>query len=288
MTCAVFDGARAPDLAARLTQARLQFSLLFQSPDPGEASAGPHLVRVDTPAQQAALAEALDADAAPVWWLWPAGLDAKTELYRHLRTLNQVEIPRDRYDASEPPPPGASAYERVIFRHADPNVLAQFWAVLSEAQKRRFVGAARRVVFYAPGFGGRTELEAPETAPSPHRGPLRLSPDQYDRLGDARGAASRDRIAAYLRRVAPEQTRDWSDEHLRDYVKRAEISGRRTGLRSERALGKWAFLSLVTHGAIERDAYATSVLREGGPNPDANLDTLFDALITAKRAQEVG
>ena len=64
---------------------------------------------------------------ATVFWSWQEGADA---LYRYLRTIGLIQIP------ARAARPGAPSHEAVVFRHADPNVMASILPLLDAAQFR--------------------------------------------------------------------------------------------------------------------------------------------------------
>ncbi|QQO07588.1 hypothetical protein [Breznakiella homolactica] len=57
-------------------------------------------------------------------------------------------------------------------------------------------------------------------------------------------------IAAYLRDVAKEKTASMTDDQLRRYVNRVMKQASAFGISSERAHGKWAYMTLATNGDL--------------------------------------
>lgn len=114
-----------------------------------------------------------------------------------------VEIPRDRFDGDEP---GTGiGYEAVLFRHADPNVIAAMLPILTIAQRARFFGNARATILDADNFGGLQRPEASDDQDIAGRGMLRLSSDQYERFTIARITLVKRHVAEFLHRNAPDQ-----------------------------------------------------------------------------------
>ena len=165
------DAAHFDNLQDLLTKAGLPFHPLYldeKDPAPGAEIAGPHLVELPTRASARKLIALADDKPAIVWWVWPEHGDATTtEIYRHLRRLNVVEIPSDRFDADEhppaatdiglinqvdhghehaPQPPKTESYDLVIFRHADPNAIAMLLPLLDAPQVSRLFGDAMGIV----------------------------------------------------------------------------------------------------------------------------------------------
>lgn len=120
-----------------------------------------------------------DAPAA-VFWIGGASL-TEASLWRHLRTLNMVLIPKE-YDRQDIPPPaeGEETHEAVMFRHVDGNVLAEVLPVLDAVQFSRVFGPAKALLFPAPDHPAADgslirRAVLPADAPPAQPGLLRLS-----------------------------------------------------------------------------------------------------------------
>jgi hypothetical protein len=87
---------------------------------------------------------------AAVFWIGDADL-TEANLWRHLRTLNMVLIPKG-YGEDEPEPveEGGETHDALMFRHGDGNVLAEVMPVLDAAQFSRVFGPAKALLFLAP------------------------------------------------------------------------------------------------------------------------------------------
>ena len=132
---AVVDGAQMDALPVLLSRLGLAARPLYFEVGNGRGhAAGPHLVACPEAQAGADLRAQLPATAV-VWWVWPERRDAsaQTEIFRHLRGLGRVEIPAGH---PGPTPPGVS-HEPVLFRHADPRVLAEVLPVLDPAQQEK-------------------------------------------------------------------------------------------------------------------------------------------------------
>ncbi|WP_162894665.1 DUF4123 domain-containing protein [Rhizobium terrae] len=109
----------------------------------------PGTVAVDGPPDPQILQRLLmfvGARPAAVFWECEAGGEA---LYRHLRAINMVRIPR--HAIPENPfatsVPATETHGAVLFRHADANVMAQVLPALNTVQITRVLGPANAVLF---------------------------------------------------------------------------------------------------------------------------------------------
>jgi hypothetical protein len=121
----------------------------------------------------------------------------EARLWRHLRTLNMVEIPRpagiadrrtseadiEELSVLEPRP----EYDAVMFRHGDGNVLAEILPLLDAGQFRRFFGPASSLLFPSPNHPASNgslirRADLPDDAPAAPPGLLRLSRHQMEVL----------------------------------------------------------------------------------------------------------
>ena len=260
---AVMDGARFPDLPHLLGEDGLRHrSLFLNQADVEVERAGIWLVPLVADRDIEKVVSLCEERPAAVFWSCSDGEDA---LHRHLRSINLVvvalpldETTRDAADASAPDAseagetigPHASRAETVCFRHADPNVLASLLPLLDPAQFARIFGPADYIVMHAPDYGGPNRAPRPDDLPIAPAGLLRIREDQMAALEGARTQKSRRKIAAYLRKIDPAQTAAMSDGELVEFVQLSERSGRNLGLRSERAQGLWASMTLASHGRI--------------------------------------
>ena len=219
---------------------------------------------------------------AAVFWIGDTNL-TEPKLWRHLRTLNMVLIPKE-YDRQDAPPPVEveETYEAVMFRHADGNVLAEVLPVLGAAQFSRVFGPAKTLMFLAPDHPASDgslirRAVLPDDAPPGPAGMLKLSTEQYAELTNQRVWKNRRFTMDYLRDAAPEETAQLSDEALYQYVTRAEKSGFRIGLESDYAHGLWAFMLLAFGESIANNAMITNAIRQSG-DPDKTVEDLMTGL----------
>ncbi len=190
---------------------------------------------------------------AAVFWVGDLEL-TEAALWRHLRTLNMVLIPkqyvedipeelqlenrRDHVQVKGSDPTGQVA---VLFRHADGNVLAQVLPCLDAAQFSRFFGPARETIFAAPDYpsvsSGSVVRRAllPDGAPPKNAGLLSLNANQCELIGRERMLAlRRQALSAFC--FPPGSTSTGEEKQISDAFDRAE----RYGFESKEQF--WAFI----------------------------------------------
>ncbi len=89
------------------------------------------------------LFDLIDDKPAAVFWECPTGSQA---LYRHLRGINMVMIPRSALPKEEQPHV-EEEHVPMLFRHADANVMAQVFRNISYQLARRLFGPAKLIAF---------------------------------------------------------------------------------------------------------------------------------------------
>lgn len=272
---AVVDGGRFDDPAEVLHQAGLSaMPLYLEAADPANRAAAGHFVRLPAPEDlRAAAALAGPGVEALVIWSWQAEPMA---LFRHLRTLNLVDIPNEHRRSEED-----SARETVLFRHWDPNVIGALLPLLDPEQQSRLLGAAAGLAFHAQAQGGTRVAPRPADLPHPPRGMLRISAAQIAELDGQRRAGSDVKIVTYLRSTAPEQASRMSEEALLAHVARCRGEAAGHGVRTERGIGQWAFLSLVSEGRFIASPGVSEWIRAPGHQPERQLDLLLASLAPA-------
>ena len=279
---AAVDGAQFDDLPALLKDAGLSFRSLFLGVADAESEkAGPWFVDVNMTRSMNAFLALVGDQPAAVFWSCPAGESA---LYRHLRMLNEAIVPLPRGDAPERAAGAArpaSDYRdaRVLFRHWDPRVLVDVLPVLDEAQFARVLGPAALVMIPREGGGAPFTAPAVDASLIAPQGPLRMRAEQLDAISDRRAAQSRRRIVGYLRDVAPDQTGDVDDRRLAKMVHYAETSAGAFGVRSERAVGLWAYMLATSQNDFTREwtvkRFMTATDLDAAP--EQRVKMLFDA-----------
>ena len=278
---AAIDGSRFADIGAELDLLGLKGrSLLLDHGDREVARAGGWLAPLPTREAIEAVVSLAGSKAAAVFWSCAGGEDV---LHRHLRTLNIALVPLPANAETESGgerPQGSYKQENVLFRHCDPDALAQVLCVLSDQQVARVLGPCAEIVMFAPETGGLRALRRPSPLPIAPVGPLRLSVLQMEALQDERTHGSDARLAAYLRKVAPEHIGDRSDEQLGLIIQHTRQSAAALGVRSERGLAYWAYLTASSRGGIAKDATVADYV--SNPNhpgaPDEKVQHLMTAL----------
>jgi hypothetical protein len=228
---------------------------------------------------------------AAVFWIGDADL-TEANLWRHLRTLNMVLIPKEYREDDPTKAEGEETHEAVMFRHADGNVLAEVLPVLDAAQFSRVFGPAKALMFLAPdrpasdGSSLRRAL-LPDDAPPAASGMLKLGIDQYAALNDQRVWRNRRFTMNYLRDAAPDETSNMSDDELYLFVSRSEKSGFDLGLESDYAHGLWAFMLLAFGTAIMSSALVTNTIRQAD-DPDQAIEAIMVEMSETSEDGDVG
>jgi hypothetical protein len=236
---------------------------------------------------------------AAVFWSGNASM-SEPVLWHHLRTINMVLFPKselgDFEDFSEPVA-GADAtvlssqsdtHKMVVFRHADPNVLAQVLPSMNPSEFSRVLGPANAVCF-VPTEEWRLDPPVAQAAkladaPPVERGPLKFSSTTVRAIEVASKNASEKRIVNFLRATAPRYTCRLSDEKLHAIVKEAQISGASVGVRSERSFGLFTLLSLMSGGELARDTKFLNGIRRDPRPGDYVIDEVYDQISAMTKA----
>ncbi|WP_051622445.1 DUF4123 domain-containing protein [Acidocella facilis] len=272
---AVLDGAKYDDLPALLRQIDIEARALFLEyrGNAGIVRAGPHLALLNERRLRNLLRIEGIEDAAVFW-----RVEAPDEpaLYRHLRTLNLVEIPAPPPAQGAAPDPFAPAQRTVMFRHWDPGVLAMILPVLTPAQRARLFGPAAALAVAAP--EGALQAKRRADWPEPARGRLVLDDGQMQALSGAMTARSHRAIASCLRDAAPEHTRGMDEAGLLGFIARSEAQGRALGLNTERGLGRFSYLMLLTKGQFSGTAEVRAALAQGPGGPDEAIKSMMQAM----------
>ena len=272
----LLDGAQHADLAGSFGRIGIRPRPLFlpQPSNPGLVKAGPWLALLDSAGlQRLLLAPHLGGEL--VLWGGTVGEEAAV---RHFRGLNLIQMPRQT--------PGVAGQQVALFRHYDPSVLAMVYPVLQPAQRARLFGPFNAVLLHSARPGTkRLSRRNPDWPPPPH-GWLRFSPEQMKQISGTMTSRSHQAIASYLRTVAPDHTQGMDDEGLLAQVAESEQSGRALGLRSERGLGRWSYLELVSDGLFGQSEEARRYITAGPGNPDQNVSVLMKGVAHGLRQRE--
>ena len=274
---AVLDGGRFDDLPADLAAAGVAArSLFLEHADAEVEKAGPWLAEWQDGANGAFLISLALERPCAVFWSCPVG---ETVLWRHLRTLNRAIVPRE----SRAPEPGEggpgeapvpAGTETVLFRHWDPDVLAMLLPLLDEGQFARVLGPAAALALHAPDHGGLGRAYPMEGAPEPPRGMLRLTAGQMDGLRADMVAASRRRVAGFLKDNVPPGGSGVDAGFFHRVALHSEPSAKALGIETERGRARWAYLMMLSNGKAAQAPEVTAFLRQG-----ASADEQVKALV---------
>lgn len=284
---AVLDGAAFDDVQGMLTKASLDFRPLYlDEVDTAEALAtGPHLVPCPNNYAVERLRE-IAGDTGIVWWAWPDGPEATSQIYRHLRGIGMVEIPTDRPDAppvhhqaDEDPPP---EYEAVLLRHADPHILGMILPELTLDARSRLFGKALALVL---DISGQEPLYAPriDEFPSPPGGLLRIDQPTYLKIDQATTSAYRTRLMKALRETCPDDLRKVSDKALYATLLDIEQTANRIGLKTEAGVFYLAVLTTLLKNNSDDLDPLTETIRQA-PDPDQKISEMINHVATTGRA----
>ena len=243
---AVLDGAQFNDIESELGDVDISPRSLFRREgDPAWRRDGPWLVELANDRIRAYI-EALSLEkSCAVFWSCAKGGQA---LWQHLRTINFILVPDDRIYGNNGIDGRQVKYERVMFRHWDPNVLGSVMPSLTPEQFARFFGPASAIFMNASAFGGLKRALKPTSFPAAPRGLLKLTPENLRSAEAIRFQGSCQSYMDYLRSVAPDHTSTLSENDLRqitiDYLEGARLYG----VSSRASLGRWCYLQLVSGG----------------------------------------
>lgn len=264
---AVIDGSRFRNLPGRLAAVGLDaVPLHTDEVDMPDLRQGAYLVACRTGYAMEQVRDVQAGTATVVWWCWShAGQAADARLIAHLRRLALVDVPVGQRDRMIGAPwqdamVGGEPTEPVLFRHADPDVIAALLPVLGPEQRARVFGDALAILTETAD-GHLVQATAPRTALGGQRaayGRLRLDAAQYAALGTVYRAALRRRA---LQEFAPVMALlDPVDPGTRLMAAFDRAEG--YGLDSKAAI--WEFLTLETrHGpTFELGEGRGEVLRE--------------------------
>ncbi|MGJ8605991.1 MAG: DUF4123 domain-containing protein [Marivita sp.] len=303
-TFAVLDGAQFDNLPDALREGEFVARSLYLDRgdnNPDQVITAPHLVLLDerpatvlgrAPAQTVpALLDLLDGKPAAVFWQCPAGEEV---LFRHLRGINMIMIPKEELLKTAPlrdEDTTDETHARVVFRHCDANVMAQTLPALTATEAARFFGPSTGVVFAAaPDWSNGQDVTVaskPDDLPTPKPGPLRLGQGTIDRMNGTRFARRQTRINAYLRKVAPEHTKDVSDEDLKiastQFMKEAEDYG----ITSEAGQGKWCYLQVISGGELCKFQSIDDIFSNPHVPSDRVVSDLLKSVSSALRSSAI-
>jgi len=312
---AVLDGAQFEDLPRALFDADFVHKSLYLDRGDGNRNrvlTAPQLVwldrdyfsfdKDDTGISRPVISQMMDRlidlvrdRPALVFWICGEGGDV---LYRHLRTINMILLPAtsqmDRGKSYERDPLSqevdhnqSDGDERVLFRHADANVMAQVMPSLSYSNMSRVLGPADQILYSAdPDWNEKPmSIRRSKDMPLPKAGPLKLSSEEVVRIEDWRRLAARGRRVFYLQDTCPIETNGATKEALERHLRISEETGAKLGLVSEGAHCRWAFMMCKTNGRIAESPEATEFISRKGVSPDEQVKVFMQGIIGALKSR---
>ncbi len=280
---AVLDGAHFDDLQQELLNLDIPARSLFLSGgDPKWRRDGPWLVSLVNRHICDQVADFALEKPCAVFWSCPAG---EAALYKHLRTLNRILVPDDRIAGNDGRSGKKVVYERVLFRHWDPNVMGSLLHSFTKSQFARILGPATTIFMNATDYGGMKRVTKSNNLPPMPKGPLAITPSEISATNDLMAQASKRRICNYLRDVAPSQTAAMSDAELSAVTQGYMNEGRTYGVQSEAALARWSYMQVVTSGKLTTNPDVVKVMTAHDPavSPDRRVQLLLQASINYAR-----
>lgn len=208
---------------------------------------------------------------APCLVFWSC-VDGEEALYRHLRSINMVRI-AERRTGRHP-----DAFEWVVFRHADPDVLAQTLPAFDQAQFNRFLGPGAVVFLPADDYADRPgplRARRQEGSLPVGTGPLTLDAETLGKIEQRRDAAIRAGIVRQLRETTPSDLGEFTEEEVRTAVARSEATAAELGIRSAENRRKWAWLDLASDGNFGRSQSVRDHVGRANADHDWDMDTLI-------------
>ncbi len=241
---AVLDGAHFDDLEDEMSDMGIKVrSLFLEAGDSQARQDGPWFIKLEDAKTRHKVEQLALEKPCAVFWSCDAGGDV---LWRHLRTINEILVPDDRSEINDTS--SHVKYERVLFRHWDPNVIGSFLSKLMPQHLARVFGPANGIIANATHYGGFKRALRPKNLPAPAKGPLHLDPTTIRLIQSSRDDYRSENISRYLRSVAPERTSPLSDEELHALSRKYINEARAHGISSEASTGRWCYMQMMSRG----------------------------------------
>ena len=229
------------------------------------------------------------SDGKPALVFWSGdGEFTGEKLYRHLRGLNRISVPKtgkddhgsSDIDADTIDGEASRQGHTVIFRHADANVMMQIIPALDEVQVARLFGPASRIIF-APetAFGGGVKRAKKKSNVSVIQGVLQLTTEDLEIMGEIRAEASRRRRIDVFRRSAPHLLTGKDDHEALLFMEQHERQARSYGLTTERGFFQWTYLMGASDGRFIESPEIRAHLKS--ENPDGRLNDVMRLMASA-------
>jgi hypothetical protein len=107
---------------------------------------------------------------------------------------------------------------------------------------------------------------------------IRIRREQMAALDAHAQHCFRARVAAYLRAQLPDPIAPLTETDLAERIARWQVRAAAHGVRSERGVAKWCYLSLVLTEAFDEEPAIREYLGQPGPPPDHKVDMLMRTL----------
>ncbi|MBB3649677.1 hypothetical protein FHX14_005918 [Rhizobium sp. BK619] len=256
---AVLDGGHFDDLEDELADADIASRSLFLKGGNDEMRRdGPWLVTLKNRSIREHIEELALEKPCAVFWSCQAGEDA---LWRHLRGINQVLVPDDRILQNGRPAGKPIVYERVLFRHWDPNVLGSFLPLFSMEQFARIFGPATAILANVTNNGRFKRALRPPNLPEAPGGLLKIEPAQIEIVSQAKISTMVGRVSEYLSSVAGEKCREFSNNELTAFAYGSVRESIDLGVTSEGSHCRWAYLKLLSGGRVSTSPQVMRAMR---------------------------
>ncbi|MFC2253948.1 DUF4123 domain-containing protein [Labrys portucalensis] len=279
---AVLDGGLFDDLPGDLSSKNIVCrSLFLDHADKDIELAGPWLVPLaDDEALGHVVGLAITQPCA-VFWSCP---DGDMALWHHLRTINEILIPAEAAAGKVITAKLSGNFKRVLFRHWDPNVLAQTLPAFDLMQFQRLLGPASEALFLPRGEWGNRIIRASRSSsaePSP-RGALRLGHETIKAIEEKRNDALVRRRMIYLREVAPDQTLGMNNSDLYSFVREEENKIKKFGVTNQENIALWTFMQITSQSDLSKDPNIIEYMKAKSikDTPDQRVKSIFDFRLT--------
>ncbi|MGC9269883.1 DUF4123 domain-containing protein [Acidiphilium sp.] len=231
------------------------------------SDAAPYLVRLDP---DAALTRLLLTEGTGKGWMLPLRTDASFEALRaHCRRFPEARLPDGRI---------------VLFRWYDSRVLNDLLPQLQIEERRAFFGPI--ITLWTEDYTGNlaaSHAPLPGPAVTLPIGLFPIRPDVMAAMTNRAEKAMELRIASFLRKELPEQTRKIEQPRLMEWVHRMRGRAATYGVVTERGLMKWMILGAYFGQHFDEKPVFGAVLKSQDIEGvgDERIETIFRA-ITAR------
>jgi hypothetical protein len=114
---------------------------------------------------------------------------------------------------------------------------------------------------------------------------VKVTSEQYAAIIGNRITASEHNIAAYLRETAPDGLAQVSDAQLLAFVRENTRAARELGIKTEKGLGRWCFLSMASGGKVNHNPAIRHAFANSGEPADSYLEKIMQQMLQAQGAR---